>query len=365
MYAFKMPALGAEMAEGTLLEWRVKEGDSIRAHDIIAVIDTDKAAIEAESFRSGIVEKLVVKPGEKVPVGTVLAFISESGEKLQSFEESKKQPAAQKEQVPGARHPSKVKISPLAKKTAKELGVDISKITGTGPEGSVVEADIKKAASRLQPLVDHAATMKKAIAAAMARSKREIPHYYLSYEIDLNNALSWLQKYNSEHLIKDRVLYAALLVRAVSQALKKHPEFNGFFIDEEFHQSGSVHIGFAISLRGGGLIAPALLNADTLNLSDTMKNLTDLVSRTRNGKLRDREISDPTVTITNLGDFGVDSVFGVIYPPQVALIGFGKITSKNTMTATLSADHRVSNGLSGSRLLTTINKILQDPEKLL
>ncbi len=350
MYEFKMPALGAEMTSGTLLEWKVKEGDRINAHDIIAVIDTDKAAIEAESFRSGVVEKLIVQPGEKVAIGTVLAHIRETEEL-----------PAEKEETPHL-PPQKAKVSPLAKKLAEELKVDLSAIQGTGPEGSIVEADVRKAAAS-KPL-DHTASMKKAIAAAMAKSKREIPHYYLSYEIDLSKIMGWLNEYNQTHPVTERLLLAAPLVKAVVLALKKHPEFNGFFIDDAFKPSESIHVGFAISLRGGGLIAPAILDADTLSLVETMTNLTDLVTRTRAGKLKGREISDPTITITNLGDFGVDSVFGVIYPPQVALIGFGRVSAKNTLVATLSADHRVTNGLSGSRLLLTINELLQEPEKL-
>jgi len=358
MYEFKMPALGAEMTEGTLLEWNYKEGDQVKAHDIIAVIDTDKAAIEAETFRGGVIEKFLVEPGEKVKVGTVLALIREGEEEaIPAEEKMEKQPVISR--------PQKVKISPLARKLAEERNVDIREIQGTGPGGSIVEADIQKASSTKPAVRDHALSMKKVIAAAMAKSKREIPHYYLSNEIDLNKALSWLEKYNSEHSVTERILYAALLVKAVAKALKKHPEFNGFFIDDEFKPGDSVHMGFAISLRGGGLIAPALLNADSLSLVDIMKNLTDLVARARTGKLRDKEISDSTITITNLGEFGVDSVLGVIYPPQVALIGFGKITSNNTIITSLSADHRVSNGLSGSRLLTTISQILQEPDKML
>lgn len=308
MYEFKMPALGAEMTSGKLIEWRVKKGDRIKAHDIIALIDTDKAAIEAESFYSGVVEELIAKPGDKVPVGTVLALIRE---------------------------------------------VD---------EGTIAETEVKKESSA--PIPDHSESMKKAIAAAMAKSKREIPHYYLSYEIDLSKAVNWLETYNREHPVTQRLLMASLLIRATALALKKHPEFNGFFVDEAYRPSQAIHIGFAISLRGGGLIAPAILDAGEQTLSQTMGNLSDLVMRARGGKLRDRELSESTITITNLGDFGVDAVFGVIYPPQVALLGFGKIDSKNRVVMTLSGDHRVSNGLLGSRFLTTIARYLEEPEKL-
>lgn len=352
MYEFKMPALGAEMTHGILLEWKVKVGDKISRHDIIAVIDTDKAAIEIESFGEGIVEKLITPLNETVPVGTVMALIRESAEE-KILPPSQPKP----EQI-------SIKISPLARKLAKERGIDISKIKGSGPDGAIVEEDIQKLTVHAPLKEDHTASMKKVIAAAMARSKREIPHYYLSCEMDLSNALAWLENYNNTHPVTERMLYVALLIKAAVNALKKFPEFNGFFINNNYEARKSIHLGMAISLREGGLIAPAILNADKMNLIDVMNGLNDLVIRARTGKLRGSEISDPTITITNLGELGVDAVFGIIYPPQVALIGFGRISLHKTIQTTLSADHRVSNGISGSRFLAQMNKILQEPEKL-
>lgn len=351
MYEFKMPILGAEMTHGKLIEWKIKVGDQVKRHDIIAVIDTDKAAIEVESFGEGIVEKLLTNIGESVPVGTVMAIIHEPGEKIIS----------PKEHI--ATVPS-LKISPLARKLATQLGVDVSKVKGTGPGGAIVEDDIRKSASGGSVMEDHALSMRKVIAAAMSRSKREIPHYYLSNEMDMNSALTWLGQYNSSRSVTDRLVYVVLLIKAVVNTLKEFPEFNGYFINNEYKPSASIHIGMAISLRGGGLIAPALLNTDKMNLVEIMTNLNDLVCRTRSGKLKGGEISDSTITITNLGELGVDSVFGVIYPPQVALIGFGKISSHKTLIATLAADHRITNGLLGSRFLSTLNQFLQEPEKL-
>ncbi|HAT2067344.1 TPA: 2-oxo acid dehydrogenase subunit E2 [Legionella pneumophila] len=352
MYEFKMPSLGAEMTHGTLLEWHIAPGDIVKLHDIIAVIDTDKAAVEVEAFGEGIVEKLITTPGELVPVGTVMALIRERGDKevVSSTEPTK--PV------------EKIKISPLARKLAHQLNIDISQMKGSGPDGVITEADIKKNATVGSLKEDHTQSMRKVIATAMARSKREIPHYYLSSEIDLNNALEWLEKYNKNHSVTERIVYAALLIKAVVRALNKFPEFNGYYINNEYKASELIHVGMAISLRGGGLITPALLHTEKLSLVEIMNNLTDLVTRTRTGKLKGRELSDSTITITNLGELGVDSVFGVIYPPQVALIGFGRITPKKTIIATLSADHRVSNGLVGSRFLSFIAKILQEPDQL-
>lgn len=351
MYEFKMPALGAEMTHGKLIEWKIKVGDTIKRHDIVAVIDTDKAAIEIESFGEGIVEKLITTIGEQVPVGTVMALIRETGEKI--------------EQSKPISLVSPIKISPLAKRLARQLGVDIAKVKGSGPAGAIVEEDIKKFSTPAEPLAeDHFLSMKKVIAAAMTKSKREIPHYYLSHETDLTNALNWLEKYNSSHPITERILYSVLLIKAVVEALKDFPDFNGYFINNEYTPINAIHIGLAISLRGGGLIAPALLHTEKMNLVEIMMGLTDLVSRARTGKLRSSEISDSTITITNLGELGVDSVFGIIYPPQVALVGFGKISSHKKIIATLAADHRVTNGMLGSRFLSAINNFLQEPEKL-
>ncbi|MCW8443053.1 2-oxo acid dehydrogenase subunit E2 [Fluoribacter gormanii] len=350
MYEFKMPSLGAEMTYGTLLDWNIAVGDKVKPHQIIAVVDTDKAAIEVESFGEGIVEQLITMPGQKVPVGTVMALIRESTDKVV--------PPLEPQSV------QKIKITPLARKEAKQLNIDISQIQGTGPDGVITEEDIRKKCKPSLVKEDHTESMKKVIAAAMARSKREIPHYYLSSEIDLKKALNWLEQYNNTHPVTERIVYAALLIKSVAQAINEFPEFNGFYIDNEYKASDSIHIGMAVSLRGGGLITPALLNTDKLSLAEIMNNLTDLVSRARSGKLKSTELSDSTITITNLGELGVDSVFGVIYPPQVALIGFGRIKPEQTMIMTLSADHRVTNGHVGSRFLSRIAKMLQEPDQL-
>ena len=350
MYEFKMPSLGAEMTHGKLIEWNVAVGDKVKRHDIIAVIDTDKAAIDIESFGDGIVEKLITNPGERVPVGSVMALIRESGDKSSSSVDPT--PAVS------------IKISPLAKKLAKQFNLAISDIKGTGPGGAITEYDVRKM-SKVEDLTpDHTASMQKVIAAAMALSKREIPHYYLSREIDLNHALAWLESYNTSRPVTERMVYAAMLIKAVVHAIKAYPEFNGYYTENEYKSREPIHIGMAISLRGGGLITPALLNTQSLSLAEIMSHLNDLVSRTRSGKLKSRELSEGTITITNLGELGADSVFGVIYPPQVALVGFGKISSRKTIIATLAADHRVTNGLMGSRFLAVIAKILQEPDQL-
>ncbi|WP_166785511.1 2-oxo acid dehydrogenase subunit E2 [Cryobacterium cryoconiti] len=209
----------------------------------------------------------------------------------------------------------------------------------------------------------------------MARSKKTIPHYYLSTTLDLRAALTWMEAQNAGRPITERLVPAALLLKASALAAKDTPEVNGFFTEGSFRPSAAVHLGVAVALRHGGLVAPALHDADSLPLEVLMRQLRDLVSRARGGRLQRAEMADPTLTITNLGDLGVDSVFGVIYPPQVALVGFGRLREepwalngligvRPAITATLSADHRVSDGLRGSRYLARIDELLQKPEEL-
>jgi pyruvate dehydrogenase E2 component (dihydrolipoyllysine-residue acetyltransferase) len=217
--------------------------------------------------------------------------------------------------------------------------------------------------------------MHRAIAAAMARSKREIPHYYLSTTIDLTRAFAEIEAANETRPPAGRVLLAALMLKAVAGALDKAREFNGFFTAEGFKLGTGTHIGTAIALRGGGLVAPAIHDADKLSLDELMARLRDLVARARSGALRSSELSDPTITVTNLGERAVETVFGVIYPPQVALVGFGmpverpwaiggEISARRVLTATLAADHRASDGHRGALFLADIDRRLQNPEAL-
>jgi len=217
--------------------------------------------------------------------------------------------------------------------------------------------------------------MRAAIGDLMAKSKREIPHYYLTQNIDLRTAMEWMRDVNAGRGAEQRLVPAALLLKAVAKAVPKVPEVNGFYTDGAFHRGGGVHLGVAVSLRGGGLVAPAIHDADTRDLDDLMAALKDLVARARAGRLRGSEMSDPTITVTNLGDQGVESVVGVIYPPQVALVGFGRIVERPwavdgmlavhpIVTASLAADHRVTDGHRGGLFLSAVDDLLQSPEDL-
>ncbi|MFK5925003.1 MAG: dihydrolipoamide acetyltransferase family protein [Desulfuromusa sp.] len=373
MADFIMPSLGADMTDGILVTWLVKEGDQVNNGDLIAEVETEKGLFEVEVYSSGVVEKLLVQPGpEKVPVGTVLATIGNGT-------------AVATDQItePGER----LKISPVARKLAAEKNIGLSDIKGTGPQGAICLADVEAVSGKsrtervtstppeLKKTTDFKAGMRQAIAAAMSLSNREIPHYYLATDIDMSRALNWLTEQNRERSIKQRLLPVILSLKAVARALKKVPELNASWIDDQLQLKKEVHIGVAIALRGGGLIAPALHNVDQLDLDQLMAALSDLINRTRTGKLRGSEMTDAGITVTSLGDLGVQTVYGVIYPPQVALVGLGRISERpwaengllgvrQMLTATLAADHRASDGHLGGQFLDALNKFLQEPEAL-
>jgi len=393
---FKLPSLGADMDEGTLLRWQVQPGDAVTRGQVVAVVDTSKAAVDVEIWQDGVVEQLLVQPGQKVPVGTVLALYRAPGEAAIPHVEmaaaaslpAARVPVAQASsdplrtaaQAPGAtRRP----VSPAAWRRAKELGIDPVPLPGSGLDGAVTLADVEAAAQAHKPVpaavpstpADRQQEMRRAIAAAMSRSKREIPHYYLSETLPMARALEWLQQRNAAQPITERILPAVLQLKAVALAIGRVPALNGFYRDGSFQPVAAVHTGVAIALRGGGLVAPALHDVQAKPLTQLMQELADLVKRARAGSLRSSEMSDPTITVTNLGDQGVEAVLGVIYPPQVAIVGFGAIAPRPWVvdgelravplcTASLAADHRVTDGHQGALFLAALRELLQQPEQL-
>ncbi len=458
---FLMPSLGADMEHGKIVEWLVKPGDYVRRGDLVAVVDTDKAVMDVESFQEGVVAELLVDPGTTVPIGTPLARITPTPAEVGATGPAGAGPAAGPghrlrlprpppvraaavQAVPrGARHPSPLRCgiwptgsgsirpgSTAPARAAPSRGPTWSmpwrrgrppdacgpprgpggsppssasscpRVSGTGPEGAVTVADVQHAAgSRTEAAApagsappreqepeapqpgktpdarERVASLRRAVGALMSRSKKTIPHYYLSTTLDLRAAVEWMQSVNAQRPVASRLVPSALLLKAAALAAKDVPEVNGFYDDGGFRPSASVHLGVAVALRQGGIVAPAIHDADTLAVDVLMEQLRDLVSRARAGRLQRAEMADPTITVTNLGDLGVESVFGVIYPPQVAMLGFGRVMEqpwaqngllgvRPAVTATLSADHRVSDGLRGGRYLTRIDELLQKPEEL-
>lgn len=470
MAEFKMPSLGADMAAGTLHEWLVAPGDEVKRGDVIAEVETDKGVIDIEVWEDGVVEKLLVEPGTEVAVGAGIALIRGADEPATpepvaeaTAEAKAAEPAAAKIRPPSkpepatngrrvrispvarrraqeigldlsqitgsgpggaielkdveqaaetAEAPQRVRISPVARRMADDLGIDLTKVQGSGPHGAITKADVECAAETLrqQPEVapekaletcveaekeakaetavappppktkaekaqDFQTRMRKAIAAAMSKANRNIPHYYLETRIDVTRLLTWLEAENTQRSIKDRILPVVPLIKATALALVDVPELNGFWIDDELQVAEAIHIGFAVALRQGGLVTPAIHHTDMKSLDELMADVRDVIMRTRAGRLRSSDLTDATITLTSLGDMGVEKVFGVIYPPQVALIGFGKVMEqpwaengmlgiRKIITATVSGDHRASDGLRGARFLDALTKHLQEIDKL-
>ncbi len=399
---FRMPSLGADMEAGTMVEWLVKPGDKVDRGDIVAIVETQKGAIEIEVFEAGRIEEILVDSGGKVPVGAPLARIRTEAEPTAqprtqppmagaappptSATSTASTPSAAIQPSPtlaspiaGApRRTGRILASPAARQLARLQGVDLSTIAGSGPSGAIVRSDVERmrAATETKRAIgfDFDA-MRVAIAGAMTRSKREIPHYYLQHQFDVTACQQWLSRRNATLAPPDRLLFAALAIKSVALAVHRYPQFNGFYRDGKFEPSSAAHIGVAIAIRGGGLAAPALHNVDRLSLDELMARLRDLVQRMRSGRIRGSEIADPTITVSSLGERGVEAMFGIVYPPQVALVGCGKVVerpwlvgnrveARSVVTATLSGDHRVSDGHAGALFLAEIDRLLQEPEKL-
>lgn len=398
MAEFRMPSLGADMEAGMLVEWLVKPGDRVKRGDVVAVVETQKGAIEVEIFEPGEIEKFLVEIGDKVPVGTPLARVRteeaiKGGIEVQPPQEALAiaPPAA----VPIAPRPiapaapvlspppsaGRLRASPVARRFAQMHEIDLSAVAGSGPAGAIILRDVeRKLAPAVVPAEKRAGrgldleAMRLAIATAMARSKREIPHYYLEHQIDMTACEAWLARTNEMRPPDKRLLMGALTLKAVALAIRRFPAFNGFYRDG-FEAASAIHAGVAIAIRGGGLAAPAIHDADRLSCDELMERMRDLVQRMRAGRIRSSEIADATITVSSLGDRGVEVLYGVIYPPQVAIIGAGKVVMRpwvvgdavvprSLVTMTLSGDHRVSDGHAGALFLAEIGKLLQEPDQL-
>lgn len=413
MSDFLMPSLGADMDSATLVEWLVKPGDSVKRGDVIAVVETAKGAIEIEVFESGEVDALLTEVDTEVEVGTPLARIRRaqestdaastsaptaaqtatspvSTEALAATEPLAAEPQPPHDIAPPSPVPSpiqttkgeRLRASPLARARASQQHLSLTDIKGSGPEGAIVARDLPTEDQPTAPTTRAAGklgfdpeAMRKAIASAMSRSKREIPHYYLQTRIDMAAANAWLSDFNREQEPAQRLILSALLLRATVLALQAYPEFNGFWQNDTYQPSADIHLGMAINIRSLGLITPALRNLEQASLAQIMLKLQDVTRRARSGGLRSSEIGTATVTVTALGERGVDTVFGVIFPPQVAILGFGRLhpepvaigdalAVRPIIQATLAADHRVSDGHRGGLFLDRIGQLLNDPAQL-
>lgn len=376
-----MPSLGADMEGGTIVEWLKQPGDAVHHGEIIAVVETDKGAIEIEVFEDGVLRDIAAAVDEYRDVGDVIAQIERRSDAGVTSSEGVATGAS------GISTPRRIRVSPAARRRAKDLDVDLDNVAGTGVAGAITISDVESAAGAaghdaepdVKPVVKargiDLVRMRSAIAAAMTRSKREIPHYYVSATIDVTRMSSWLTTFNENVPVAERILPAVPLIKAVAGALEQVPQLNGTWADDTFEPGKKVNIGVAIALRGGGLVAPAILDTNELSITELMAKLRDLSGRVRQGHMRGSELTGSTFTVSYVGEGNVEAVVPIIYPPQVAILGIGSIIerpwvvdgevrARQLITATLAGDHRASDGRVGARFLGVLDRILQEPETL-
>jgi pyruvate dehydrogenase E2 component (dihydrolipoamide acetyltransferase) len=365
MSEFRMPSLGADMTAGTLRAWIVKQGDHVQRGDIIAEVETQKGIIDIEVFESGIIGELLVHENEKVPTGTLLTSILPAEAKI----------------VPAVTSLQRLRASPLARKIAAEGNIELGKITGTGPGGAITRHDaedyiasIKKTETHELPAPEEKTEIRQAIAELMSKSQQEVPPYVVKTIVDMEPCLKHLSDLNSGKPERERILVIALIAKAVAVAAKEFTKLNGWWRGE-FISSEEVTLGIVVSLRSGGIVVPVIKNADRLSLDQIMNRITDLILRSRAGHLKGSDIELPSITLTSLGDVGVESLTGIIYPPQVALIATGGVinrpwavdhmlTVRPSIELSLSADHRATDGIYGSNFLSKVKTLLHEPSLL-
>lgn len=332
MIEFVMPRLGADMEDAVLVEWKKHVGDYVTRGDIIAEVETQKGDIEIEVFDTGLITSLCVDPGQRVPVGTVMARINPD-----------------------------VAAPPF--------------------DGQKPEADVREQTSALPPdtnretdMLATAESVRQAVASAVTTSNREIPHYYLSTLVDMQQAMQWLHVHNTSVPIDLRLLPTVLHIKAIARALRDVPDLNSTW-EHGLHRHPHVHVGIVVSLRGVGIIVPTITDADSKPLDTIMAELNDIIPRARAFRLRSSDVGNATITVTSLGEGGVDQVYGVIYPPQVALVGIGgvrrqpiavngRIDVRPVVNISMAGDHRATDGLTGSTFLSRVGSYLQQPELL-
>lgn len=405
-----LPSLGADMDVGRVIEWRVAVGDEVARGDIVAVVATEKSDIDVESWDTGVVVELLAPMDEEIPVGSPLLALEGRPRGDRSAEGGQTQPA-----VTPTAEPRHRAASPFARRLATERGVSLDEVSGSGPHGEILAADVAAADSMTPPpaapspaalstaapstttpsttkpstttpsTAAPASTpataaaapdgMRAAIAERMSRSNREIPHYHLERDIDMAPSLAWLEAHNADLPLARRVVPAALVACAAARAARAVPELNGTWSDTGFVPAASVDLGIVISLRKGGLIVTTIQGADGLPPDELMSVMREMVTGARKGKLRSGWMSPPSITITNVGENGADRVSGIIFPPQVAIVGFGRIghrpwvidgtvVARPLATASMAGDHRATDGAEGSRFLAALSQSLEDPASL-
>ncbi|MDP6549634.1 MAG: dihydrolipoamide acetyltransferase family protein [Dehalococcoidia bacterium] len=394
-----MPQMGYDMREGTVVRWHKKEGDPVARGEVIADIETDKATVEFEAFIGGVLRKIVAQEGVAVPVGNLIAVITGPDEALPEGLLTGAGPEAKTPQPPSAARdqggiaaPSgpaalagEVRASPIARRLARERGVDLSLVTGTGPGGRIVEDDVlayqeTPPAAEAQtgtPVVERMdlSRMRQVIAKVTVDSKREAPHFYLAADMDMTKAMEMRRDLNAALATEKRVSVNDLIVKACAVALQRHPRLNASFKGDHLLISSSINIGIAIALDAG-LIVPGIAGCESKGLLEIAVASGDLIARANRGTLRNEEYSSTTFSISNLGMFDVDSFAAIIYPPHAAILAVGAVKERpvvrsgkfavaKIMKSTLSVDHRVADGVEAARFLMEIKKLLENPVSLM
>ena len=432
----EMPRLSDTMEEGTLIKWNVKPGDTVAAGDHLADVETDKATMELQAFEDGTVAKLVLEEGQTVPIGQAILILTEDGESVEDAakadvsqpgsgatpkadaepSESSPAPAAASPQ-PAAGSGAKLRVSPLARKIAEEHGLDLASITGSGPDGRIIKRDVLKAAegggaaapqagSEQSAATGQAAPapapaqapanlesksipvpgMRKTIAKRLVESKTTVPHFQVSVAIDMDPLMA-LRKTLNQQLESQGIKLSVndFVTRAVALACVQHPAVNSSWMGDTIQQHGTVNVGTAISLpaeRGGGLVVAVMRDVQNKGLRQISTEVKDLAGKARGRGLAPEEMSDSTITISNLGmpQYGVTQFTAIINPPNAAIVAIGaaiekpvvrmvhgekKIVVGHEMTATASGDHRVVDGAVLAEYLTTLRNLLENPAGLL
>ena len=395
-----MPKMGYDMREGTVIRWHKKEGEAVSRGDVLADIETDKATVEFEAFTSGVLGKIMAEAGVVVPVGELIAVITAPGEDVpDNLTQVKVEPASasvnaapQVDPILGsavASNSDDVRASPIARRLARERGINLGDISGTGPGGRIVEKDVleytpedaavavsdSEMQANPQSHLVELSRMRQTIARVTSDSKREAPHFYVTAEVDMTAAMDLRRDINEAVAGDTRVTVNDLIVKAAALALVKYPKFNASFQGESLQMNASINIGIAIALDAG-LMVPGIGNCEAKKLTDISAASKDLIERANSGHLRNEEYSETTFSISNLGMYDVESFSAIIYPPHAAVLAVGTVKEQavvrngelavaQMMKATLSTDHRVADGAEAARFLVEIKEILETPVALL
>jgi pyruvate dehydrogenase E2 component (dihydrolipoamide acetyltransferase) len=407
----EMPRLSDTMTEGVIAKWHKKVGDPIRPGDLLAEIETDKATMEFEAPVGGVLLYIGASENQPIPVGVPIAIIGKPDEDISALlpkGDSSSASARQRDAEPAlaassavpspmpaptpveAASPSetRLKASPLARKMAKEAGIDLRQLQGTGEGGRIVRRDVEAYLSRTAEIKAPSlptppstapyqevplSQMRKTIARRLTASMQEAPHFYLTRSISMEAAATWREKLNA--LSPTKISFNDLIIKAVAMALRKHPYLNAAWMGDHIRLYQEIHIGFAVAVDEG-LIVPVIRHADRKGLSEIATETATLAQKARERKLSPEEYTGSTFSISNLGMFGIEEFTAVINPPEAAILAVGaiqptpvvkgdKIEIERRMRVTLSCDHRVVDGATGAAFLATLTELLEEPARLL